>query len=148
VRRWFGNEVLSHAPGAADLNRVASGDAPQLWNHDPNAIIGTVESARITGSQGRAVVRFAKTPEAQKVVDLINDGIEAGVDTLREQEAQRMAEIRGIASKFNMGDADEHIRAGTSVAVYRGIALKRLNAHAASQRPIAGFDSNSFWRRR
>ena len=75
VARWFGNEVLSHAPGAADLSRIGSGDAPLLWNHDINAVISTVESARIAGGQGRAVVRFANTPEAQRVVDLINDGI-------------------------------------------------------------------------
>jgi len=41
VARWFGNEVLSHAPGAVDLSRIASGDAPLLWNHNINAVIST-----------------------------------------------------------------------------------------------------------
>jgi len=75
IPRWFGTEVLSHADGAVDLSRVASGDAPLLLNHDRDALIGIVESARIADGKGRATVRFAKTPEGQRALDLVNDRI-------------------------------------------------------------------------
>jgi len=33
VQRWFGDEILSHAPGAADLSRLNDG-AALLFNHE------------------------------------------------------------------------------------------------------------------
>jgi HK97 family phage major capsid protein len=75
IPRWFGTEILSHADGAVDLSRVDSGDAPLLLNHAPDQIVGTVESARVVGGKGRATVRFAKTAEGQRAMDLVNDRI-------------------------------------------------------------------------
>jgi HK97 family phage major capsid protein/HK97 family phage prohead protease len=65
VARSFGMEVLSHAPGAADLSRLNDG-APLLWNHDPGALLGVIEKATITGGKGRAVARWGSSPEAQQ----------------------------------------------------------------------------------
>ena len=64
VARSFGMEVLSHAPGAADLSRLNDG-APLLWNHDPGALLGVVETAQISSGKGRAVARWGSSPEAQ-----------------------------------------------------------------------------------
>ena len=64
VARSFGLEVLSHAPGAADLSRLNDG-APLLWNHDPGALLGVIEKAQIMGGKGRAVARWGSSPEAQ-----------------------------------------------------------------------------------
>lgn len=65
VARSFGMEVLSHAPGAADLSRLNDG-APLLWNHDPGALLGVIEKATITGGKGRAVARWGSSAEAQQ----------------------------------------------------------------------------------
>jgi len=65
VARSFGMEVLSHAPGAADLSRLNDG-APLLWNHDPGALLGVIEKAQIMGGKGRAVARWGSSPEAQQ----------------------------------------------------------------------------------
>jgi HK97 family phage major capsid protein len=65
VARSFGLEVLSHAPGAADLSRLNDG-APLLWNHDPGALLGVIERAQISSGKGRAVARWGSSPEAQQ----------------------------------------------------------------------------------
>jgi len=75
VERWFGNEVLSHDAGAADLSRLNDA-APLLWNHDPNQIIGVVENARIGGDKrGYATVRFGTSQKAQEILSDVRAGI-------------------------------------------------------------------------
>ena len=75
VDRWFGSEVLSHDAGAADLSRL-NDSAPLLWNHDPDQIIGVVESARIgTDKRGYATVRFGTSQRAQEILKDVEAGI-------------------------------------------------------------------------
>lgn len=75
VERWFGDEVLSHKSGAADLKRLNDG-APLLFNHNMDEIIGVVERAWIgDDKRGHAKVRFAKTARAEEVLSMVNDGI-------------------------------------------------------------------------
>lgn len=65
VSRAYGNEILSHLPGAVDLTRLNSGAAPLLWNHDENQLLGIVERAWIEDGRGRAKVRWGTSPEAE-----------------------------------------------------------------------------------
>ena len=74
VERWFGSEILSHEQGSADLNRLNDG-APLLFNHDPDRIIGVVQTAMISNGRGVATVRFASTEAAQEMAAMVNDGI-------------------------------------------------------------------------
>jgi HK97 family phage major capsid protein/HK97 family phage prohead protease len=75
VERWFGSEVLSHAPGAADLSRLNDG-GPLLFNHNMDDVIGVVVSASIGADlKGHAVVRFANTDRANEVLSMVSDGI-------------------------------------------------------------------------
>jgi HK97 family phage major capsid protein/HK97 family phage prohead protease len=76
VARYFGNEVLSHDRGAADLSRLNDG-APLLFNHDPDKVIGVVERGWIDGAKKRGYVsvRFSKNPFAQEVLTDVKDGI-------------------------------------------------------------------------
>jgi HK97 family phage major capsid protein/HK97 family phage prohead protease len=75
VERWFGIEVLSHAPGAVDMSRITNG-APVLWMHDWSDQRGVVESARIDGDRkGRAVLRFSRSAEGEQLFQDICDGI-------------------------------------------------------------------------
>jgi HK97 family phage major capsid protein/HK97 family phage prohead protease len=74
VERWFGSEILSHEQGSADLNRLNDG-APLLFNHDPDRIIGVVQTAMISNGRGVATVRFASTDAAQEMAAMVNDGI-------------------------------------------------------------------------
>lgn len=80
---WFDGpsyEELSLDPKHVRMGRLNNG-APFLKNHDGYDVartLGVVESARLEGSQGVAVVRFSKAeddPEADKVFRKIADGI-------------------------------------------------------------------------
>jgi HK97 family phage major capsid protein/HK97 family phage prohead protease len=76
VARYFGNEILSHEQGAADLSRLNDG-APLLFNHDPDRVIGVVERAYIDGQKrrGYARVRFSRNEFAQEILRDVQDGI-------------------------------------------------------------------------
>ena len=76
VARYFGNEILSHDRGAADLSRLNDG-APLLFNHDPDRVIGVVERAYIDDKsrRGYARVRFSRNPFAQEILRDVQDGI-------------------------------------------------------------------------
>ncbi len=75
VRRWFGNEVLSHAPGAADLSRLNDG-ANLLWGHDSDDVLGVVEKAWIGDDlRGYVTVRFGKDDRGNWAMAQVADGI-------------------------------------------------------------------------
>lgn len=76
VDRWFGSEILSHAPGSCDLSRL-NGGANLLWNHDMDAVIGVIEGAEIRSDQkkGIATVRFSKSPDADQKFQDVKDKI-------------------------------------------------------------------------
>ena len=76
VARYFGNEILSHEPKAADLSRL-NDSAPLLFNHNPDKVIGVVERAYIDGKRrrGYARVRFSRNGFAQEILDDVKDGI-------------------------------------------------------------------------
>lgn len=76
VERWFGNEILSHKSGAADLSRL-NDSAPLLFNHNMDEIIGVVEKASIDSKskRGMATVRFADTARGQEIMGMVNDKI-------------------------------------------------------------------------
>lgn len=93
VRRWFGNEVLSHDSKAVDLGRMNDG-APVLFNHDPDRVIGVVERAWIDGEKrrARALVRFSRNAFAEEVLADVRDGVLRNIsvgysiDTAEERE--------------------------------------------------------------
>ena len=63
VARQYGDEVLSHAAGAVDLSRL-NDSAPLLFNHNPDQLLGVVDSGRVVRGKGRATVRWGTSPEA------------------------------------------------------------------------------------
>jgi HK97 family phage major capsid protein/HK97 family phage prohead protease len=80
VARYFGNEVLSHDDGAANLTRLNDG-APLLFNHNPDKVVGVVERAWVDGEKkrGYAKVRFSRNKLAQEILDDVKDGILRGI---------------------------------------------------------------------
>ena len=74
VERWFGQEVLSHDSGAADLSRLNDG-APLLYNHDTNQLIGVIERAWIDGGRGYVTARFSQNDLAQQVMGDVADNV-------------------------------------------------------------------------
>ena len=79
VKRYFGNEVLSHEDGAADLSRLNDGGAV-LFNHNMDKPIGVVESAYIgEDKRGYAKIRFSRSKFASEILEDVKDGILRGI---------------------------------------------------------------------
>lgn len=64
VERYFGMEVLSHSGEAMNMERLNSGAAPWLWNHNPEAVLGVVERAWM-GDDRRGRVRTRWSPNTK-----------------------------------------------------------------------------------
>lgn len=76
--RFFGLEVLDHAPESVDLSRLNDG-APLLLNHNTDEQIGVVESAWLENKRGMARVRFSANRLASEVFSDIADGIRRNI---------------------------------------------------------------------
>mgnify|MGYP006921296330 CR=1 FL=1 len=76
VERYFGKEILSHAPGCADLGRFKN-RANLLWNHNIDDVRGVIEDAEIDGTERRGYVevRFSKSAEGEKLMNEVDDKI-------------------------------------------------------------------------
>lgn len=73
--RAFGNEILGHDAANIDTSRLDA-PAPLLFNHDTyDYPIGVLKSYELVDGILRGVVRFAKTPEGEKAMLLVADGI-------------------------------------------------------------------------
>ncbi|WP_260435107.1 MULTISPECIES: prohead protease/major capsid protein fusion protein [unclassified Burkholderia] len=74
-------EELSTEPGAVRMERLQSGTAPVLNNHDGwsglDAVLGVVQSADIDSADGSgtATLRFSRRPDADPVFQDVVDGI-------------------------------------------------------------------------
>jgi hypothetical protein len=80
VMRYGVPEVLLHEPDAIDLTALRSG-ASVLLNHDPNRIIGRVESPRLDSKarRGRASVIFDSDEPSQAIAEKVRGGSLSGV---------------------------------------------------------------------
>jgi HK97 family phage major capsid protein len=75
VERWFGKEILSHAPNACDLGRMNAG-ANALFNHRMDHYVGVVKKAWIgDDKRGYCEVRFSKGDQAEKIYQDVMDEV-------------------------------------------------------------------------
>jgi len=75
VARAWGVEVLDLSPRAVRMGRMADG-APLLVNHNPDDVVGVIDSARVDGDRrARAVARFGRSARAAEILQDVNDGI-------------------------------------------------------------------------
>jgi HK97 family phage major capsid protein len=95
VERWWGSEVLSHEPDAADLSRLNNG-AVFLWNHNRDAVLGVVRSGWIDSDRrGYCSIRWSQEEEAQKYKRQVEDGILSNVSF-----AYSIDEVKEVADNF------------------------------------------------
>jgi HK97 family phage prohead protease len=102
VSRYFGNEVLSHDAGAADLSRLNDG-APLLFNHDPDRVIGVVERGWINDDdrRGYVSVRFSQNPFAQEVLRDVKDKVLRNVSFGYQINEMEHREDSFVATNWN-----------------------------------------------
>lgn len=72
-------EILEISEEAINFERLADGNAPFLYEHSTEKMIGVVERAFIQDGKLYATVRFSKNPFAQEVKQDIFDGIRKGI---------------------------------------------------------------------
>jgi HK97 family phage major capsid protein/HK97 family phage prohead protease len=91
VLRWYGNEILSHAKGAVNMERLKSGRANLLVNHDPGDWVGVIEEARVDDDKvGRATVRFGNSVRANEVFRDVKDGILASISVAYSRDEMKL----------------------------------------------------------
>ena len=91
VLRWYGNEILSHAKGAVNMERLKSGRANLLVNHDPGDWVGVIEAARVDDDKvGRATVRFGNSVRANEVFRDVKDGILASISVAYSRDEMKL----------------------------------------------------------
>ena len=100
-------EELSLEPGHVRMGRLESGNTPLLdthWRDGVFGVIGVVESATISGNEGRAIVRFAKDDTSDVIFQKVADGILKNVSVgyrvykmeLREESINELPIYRAI----------------------------------------------------
>jgi HK97 family phage major capsid protein/HK97 family phage prohead protease len=90
VERYYGKEILSHDMGAVNLDRLSSGRANLLVNHDPGDWVGVIESARVEDKTGRATVRFGNGLRATEIFNDVRDGILSSVSVGYRREEMKL----------------------------------------------------------
>ena len=79
---WYGDEILSHVPGCARMERINSG-GPLLFNHDMDDLLGVVEKAWIgADKRGYCTVRFGSDDRGNWAMAQVNDRILQNVSFL------------------------------------------------------------------
>ena len=137
VARYFGDEILSHERGAADLSRLNNG-APLLFNHDPDRVIGVVERGWIDGEKKRGYVsvRFSRNAFAQEILADVKDGVLRNVSfgyQIREMDQRSSGEF--LATSWGVHEVSVvSIPADPTVGVGRALDAQPA-APAASQTP-------------
>lgn len=72
-RRWFGMEILDHADGAVDLERL-NDVGVLLFNHQVNVVVGKVNRAWVENHRGMAEVEFDTDDDAEKIFGKVKSG--------------------------------------------------------------------------
>lgn len=138
VPRWFGKEILSHAPGACDLTRM-NGGANALFNHNMNDYVGVVEKAWIGQDQrGHCSVKFSDSPSAVQKMNDVAAGILRNVsfgyeidELLLTKQGQDGADSEYTATRWTPFEVSfVTVPADPTVGVGRAEGLEKLVTRA------------------
>lgn len=81
VERWFGFEVLDHKKKSVRTERFKKGTANLLMDHNPQDVVGVIESVRIDSKlkMGFVTARFGNSARAEEIWNDVKDGIRKSV---------------------------------------------------------------------
>jgi hypothetical protein len=74
ARRQYGWEILSHEPGAVDIERLERGACPFLKGHDWTLQAGKIVSYQLGGDKNYAVARLFSSALGEKLLNEISEG--------------------------------------------------------------------------
>lgn len=128
VERWFGIEILSHAPGACDLSRLNNG-APFLWMHNWDDQRGVVVpgSARIDGDgKGRCTVKISRSEDGEELLQDIEDGIKTKISCGYLPSAMKLVEERDGVDVFMVTEWQPYEVSSVSVPADDDVGVGRV----------------------
>lgn len=133
--RWFGIEVLGHAPGEVRLGRLQD-KAAVLWNHNWDDQRGVVESARIdSDAMGRAVVRFSKSEDGEQLLQDIADGIVTKVSVGYMVHGLKLVEEREYTDVYRVTDWEPFEISMVSVPADNTVGVGRALENPPEEQP-------------
>ena len=74
IQRWYGQEILSHKPGAMVMGERQK-TLPLLFNHNRDKLLGVVEKLDQDEHRTYATVRFSSSEEGQKAKAMVNERV-------------------------------------------------------------------------
>lgn len=139
VERGWGKEILDHGSESVRLERINS-RAPLLLAHDRRDQIGVVESARLNGRKGEALVRFSRSKLGEEIYQDVLDGIRTTVSfgyivhrVILEEEAEgqetyRVMDWEPFEISMEPTPADYTVGVGRSLEDFR-VVKENLKNH-------------------
>lgn len=74
IQRWYGQEILSHKPGAMVIGERQK-TLPLLFNHNRDKLLGVVEKLDQDEHRTYATVRFSSSEEGQKAKAMVDERV-------------------------------------------------------------------------
>lgn len=74
IQRWYGQEILSHKPGAMIMGERQK-TLPLLFNHNRDKLLGVVEKLDQDEHRTYATVRFSSSEEGQKAKAMVDERV-------------------------------------------------------------------------
>lgn len=74
IQRWYGQEILSHKPGAMVMGERQK-TLPLLFNHNRDKLLGVVEKLDQDEHRTYATVRFSSSEEGQKAKAMVDERV-------------------------------------------------------------------------
>jgi HK97 family phage major capsid protein len=155
VERWFGIEILDHAPQSVRLGRLQD-KGPLLRGHNTDKHIGVIESAGIGADRvGRAVVRFGKSESAesafQDVLDEILMHVSVGyrvhrmlmVEEKNGHETYRIVDWEPYEISLVAVPADTTVGVGRSAETIHETVIEKPDSEPESNEPAKTNSSKS-----
>lgn len=157
--RWFGTEILEVDSLAMDLNRFQNGLGCLLYNHNRDAVIGSIKKVWIDGNKAYASVEFDTDEESEKIYQKVQKGTLKGVSVgyavkeytdLRDNEAMANGRIKGpayVASKWEAYEisivsvpADASVGVNRSLDDFNVVELKNMEGKEVAEKIVSAVE--------
>lgn len=157
--RWFGTEILEVDSLAMDLNRFQNGLGCLLYNHNRDAVIGSIKKVWIDGNKAYASVEFDTDEESEKIYQKVQKGTLKGVSVgyavkeytdLRDNEVMANGRIKGpayVASKWEAYEisivsvpADASVGVNRSLDDFNVVELKNLEGKEVAEKNVSAVE--------
>ena len=133
--RWWGYEILSHAPGAVRLDRMNS-NASLLMDHNWSDQVGAIKSVEITEDRvGRCTAMFGRSVRATEINQDVDDGIRTNVSVGYIIHAADITGVRDGIDVWTVTDWEPYEVSIVSVPMDISVGIGRdASAIAAAER--------------